>query len=64
MVLPETTVHNLAEAEQLVHNWYHSFFDEVHTMRSLNTTISRDGQRADVELALRWEASRWKPPAA
>jgi len=64
MVLPEITVRNLAEAEQLLQNWYHSFFDEVHTMQSISTTISSDGRRADVKLLVRWEASRWKAPAA
>ncbi|HVO72170.1 MAG TPA: hypothetical protein VMT24_19100 [Aggregatilineaceae bacterium] len=64
MVLPETTVRDLGEAEQLLQNWYHSFFDEVHTLLSLDTTISPGGQRADVRLVVRWEASRWKAPAA
>ena len=63
MVLPEATLHNLAEFEQLVQVWYRSFFDEVHTMQSLNTTISPDGQKADIKLVVRWEASRWTPPA-
>jgi hypothetical protein len=47
----------------MVQTWYRSFFDEVHTMQSLDTTVSPDGQRADVKLVVRWEASRWKAPA-
>jgi hypothetical protein len=36
----------------------------VHTMQELDITLSPDGSRADIKLVVRWEASRWKPPAA
>ncbi|MBI5961361.1 MAG: hypothetical protein HY866_21660 [Chloroflexi bacterium] len=64
MVFPEATLHNLAEAEKLVRDgWYRLFFDEVHTMQSLDIKLSPDGQRADIKLVVRWEASKWTPPA-
>jgi hypothetical protein len=64
MVFPEATLRSLAEFE----GWYQTvirvFFDEVHTMRELNVSLSPDGSRADVKLVVYWEASRWNPPAA
>ncbi len=63
MVFPEATLRSLAEFEGWLQGVYRIFFDEVHTMQSLNVTLSPDGQKADVKLVVRWEASRWKPPA-
>ena len=61
MQLPETTLHGLNEFR----NWYdriiHTFFDEVHTLQTLEITTTAD--RADVGLVVRWEASRWNAPA-
>jgi hypothetical protein len=64
MVFPEGTLRSLAEFEGWFQGVIRIFFDEVHTMQQLNVTIPADGQRADVKLVVRWEASRWKPPAA
>lgn len=64
MVFPEATLRSLAEFEGWFQGVIRIFFDEVHTMQQLNVTIPADGQRADVKLVVRWEASRWKPPAA
>jgi hypothetical protein len=64
MVFPEATLRSLAEFEGWFQGVIRIFFDEVHTMQQLNVTIPPDGQRADVKLVVRWEASRWKPPAA
>jgi hypothetical protein len=64
MVFPEATLRSLAEFEGWFQGVIRIFFDEVHTMQQLNVTIPSDGQRADVKLVVRWEASRWRPPAA
>jgi hypothetical protein len=64
MVFPEATLRSLAEFEGWFQGVIRIFFDEVHTMQQLDVTIPPDGQRADVKLVVRWEASRWKPPTA
>ena len=64
MVFPEATLRSLAEFELWFQGVIRIFFDEVHTMQQLDVTVSPDGQKADVKLVVRWEASRWKPPAA
>jgi hypothetical protein len=46
--------------------WYekvtHLFFDEVHTMKSLE--ITPRGAEADVKLVVNWQAKVWNPPDA
>jgi hypothetical protein len=64
MVFPEATLRSLAEFEGWFQGVIRIFFDEVHTMQQLNVSVPSDGQHADVKLVVRWEASRWKPPAA
>ncbi len=64
MVFPEATLRSLPEFELWFQGVIRIFFDEVHTMQQLDVTVSPDGQKADVKLVVRWEASRWKPPAA
>jgi hypothetical protein len=62
MVFPEATLRGQAEFE----GWYEGviriFFDEVHTVKSVESTIN--GDRADVKVIVHWEASVWNPPAA
>jgi hypothetical protein len=36
------------------------FFDEVHTLSKVEPTI--DGDRADVEVVVNWQAKVWNPP--
>ena len=64
MRFPEATLRGHAEFE----GWYQGviriFFDEVHTLKKLNITLSEDKTQADIKLVVYWEASRWKPPAA
>lgn len=64
MVFPEATLSSLADFE----GWYQTvirvFFDEVHTMKELDISLSNNGTQADVKLVVYWEASRWNPPAA
>jgi len=61
MQLPETTLHGLNEFRTWYDRIIHTFFDEVHTLQTLEITTTAD--RADVGLVVRWEASRWNAPA-
>lgn len=63
MRFPEATLTTQAEFEGWLQGVYRIFFDEVHTMQSLDVKVAPDGSKADVKLVVRWEASRWKPPA-
>lgn len=60
MQLPETTLHGLDEFKSWYERIIHTFFDEVHTLQTLDITTTRD--RADIQLVVRWEASRWNAP--
>lgn len=46
--------------------WYdrvtHTFFDEIHTMKTLD--IAMRGDEADVKLVVNWQARVWNPPDA
>ncbi|MDZ4769596.1 MAG: hypothetical protein SGJ24_10735 [Chloroflexota bacterium] len=64
MRFPEATLYTQAEFELWFQGVIRIFFDEVHTMQSLDVQVSEDGSKADVKLVVRWEASRWKAPAA
>lgn len=63
MVFPEA---RLAGAEAFT-GWYEGviriFFDEVHHVERVDID-KIDGDMADIKVLVRWEASRWKPPAA
>lgn len=61
MQLPEVTLYRLDEFEAWYDRIVHTFFDEVHTMQSLDITTT--SQQAEVQLVVRWEASRWNAPA-
>ena len=62
MKFPEATLFGQAALE----GWYQGvmriFFDEAHKVRSVRSVIR--GNRAKVKIVVRWEASRWRPPAA
>ncbi len=62
MRFPEATLHGLAEFE----GWYEGviriFFDETHAVKRVVASI--EGEQARVKVVVRWEASRWRPPAA
>lgn len=62
MQLPEVTLHGLDEFRSWYEGVIHTFFDEVHTMQSLD--INTTSQQAEVQLVVRWETSRWNAPAA
>lgn len=61
MVFPETT----AEGLEGIQRWYERvvtiFFDEVHTLKEVKTIPH--GDRIEVKVVVKWEASRWNPPA-
>lgn len=61
MVFPEATLQGLKSFE----GWYQGviriFFDEVHIVKSVESTISSD--TVEVKIVVQWEASRWNPPA-
>lgn len=61
MQLPEVTLHGLDEFKSWYERIVHTFFDEVHTMQSLD--INTASEQAEVQLVVRWEASRWNAPA-
>lgn len=61
MQLPEVTLRGLDEFKAWYDRILHTFFDEVHTMQSLD--ITNTSQQAEVQLVVRWEASRWNAPA-
>ena len=58
---PEVTVTDLAGFEEWYQKVIRLFFDEVHTLKEFNTTVSADGSKADVKLIVYWEASTWTP---
>jgi len=62
MQFPEATLRGIAAFE----GWYEGviriFFDEVHTVKSVQTEPAEDG--ALVKVVVHWEASRWNAPSA
>ncbi len=61
MQFPEVTLYSHNEFKTWYDGVIHTFFDEVHTMQSLDITTT--SQQAEVQLVVRWEASRWNAPA-
>ena len=62
MKFPEATLRGLADFEGWYERVIRIFFDEVHTVKSVQTEPAEDG--ANVKVVVRWEASVWNPPAA
>jgi hypothetical protein len=62
MRFPEATLRTAAEFEAWYERVIRTFFDEVHNVKDVDSTITDDG--ADVEVVVHWEASVWNPPAA
>jgi ketosteroid isomerase-like protein len=63
MEWPELPTHGHAEFTVWYEKVTRRFFDEVHTIKSVEPTIDGDGQRADVKVVVNWKASVWEPPA-
>jgi ketosteroid isomerase-like protein len=64
MEWPELPTHGHAEFTVWYEKVTRRFFDEVHTIRSVEPTIDDGGQRADVKVVVNWAARVWEPPAA
>jgi hypothetical protein len=62
MKFPEKTLHDYAEFEWWFQRVIRIFFDEVHTLKEVKANVS--GDKADVKVVVKWEASLWNPPAA
>jgi hypothetical protein len=62
MVFPEATLRTQAEFEGWYERVIRIFFDEVHTVKQVKSTIIDEG--AEVKVVVRWEASVWNSPAA
>ena len=47
-------------------NWYkqvtNTFFDQIHILKHLE--VKPNGEIAEVQIVVHWEASMWQPPAA
>jgi hypothetical protein len=61
MVFPEMTAEGLAGIQQWYERVIHLFFDEVHTVEDIR--IAPKADRTEVKVVVKWEASRWNPPA-
>lgn len=61
MVFPEMTVEGLAGIQQWYERVIYLFFDEVHTIKEVKLIPKND--RTEVKVVVKWEASRWTPPA-
>ncbi len=63
-VFPEGPTHGVAEFR----GWYDGvirlFFDEVHTLRSVEVSPGPDGTATTARVVVNWQARRWSPPAA
>ncbi|MFN8452150.1 MAG: hypothetical protein U0521_27035 [Anaerolineae bacterium] len=61
---PDYHVQSLVDFE----GWYQRalglFFDELHTIKEFNVTISPDGSKADVKVFVNWKARVWTPREA
>ena len=62
MEWPELPTHGHAEFTVWYEKVTRRFFDEVHTIKSVEPTIDEDGKRADVKVVVNWKASVWEPP--
>ena len=62
MKFPEATLKGQAAFEAWYQGVIRIFFDEVHKVTLVKPTIK--GSTAKVKIVVRWEASRWNPPAA
>jgi hypothetical protein len=60
MVFPEVTVYGHAGFEGWYQRVIRLFFDEVHTVKSVESVI--EGNKATVKVVVQWEASVWNAP--
>jgi SnoaL-like domain len=62
MKLPEGPVHGLDGFRDWYQRVTRAFFDEKHVLTEVNVKLSDD--RANVDITVNWQATRWRPPAA
>jgi hypothetical protein len=62
MVFPEVTIYGHAGFEGWFQRVIRIFFDEVHTVKLVESTIT--GDTASVKVVVKWEASVWNAPEA
>ena len=62
MKFPKATLRGLADFEDWYQKVIRIFFDEVHTLKEVTSTIN--GDTADVHVVVEWQASVWNPPSA
>ena len=62
MQFPDDTLRNHAEFRGWLTKVTSLFFDQVHDVLFLD--VSLDGERAEVNLVVNWQARTWTPPAA
>ncbi|MCE7060558.1 hypothetical protein [Dyadobacter sp. CY343] len=60
MVFPEATIYGYAGFEGWFQRVIRIFFDEVHTVKLVESQI--DGNKASVKVVVQWEASVWNAP--
>ena len=63
MRFPEGTVKGFEGFKGWYDRVINIFFDEVHTLKEVKRQ-SVTGEKAEVKVVVKWEASVWKPPAA
>jgi len=62
MKFPEATLRNLADFESWYQRVIRIFFDEVHQIKKCEVKVA--GDKANVDIIVKWEASVWNPPVA
>lgn len=62
MVFPEATITGWAGFEGWFQRVIRIFFDEVHTLKEVTSTVQ--GDQAEVKVVVQWEASVWNAPEA
>ena len=62
MQFPDGDIHDFASYKKWYDRVTNIFFDENHTVLSVEATIT--GDQAEVDVVVGWQASWWEPPAA
>ena len=62
MKFPEATLNSLADFEGWYQRVIRIFFDEVHEVKEI--TVGINGDKANVQVVVEWQASVWNPPEA
>ena len=60
--IPEGVFRGREGFSEIYHNWTHTFFDEIHTLKDVQ--VSLNGAQADLKVVVNWQGRVWNPPAA